>query len=273
MAHNPLALAQLMALHLSPPQMVQLVADTGCTGAGIRLWPTAPNTVFYPLVTDLAMRRETLAALRDTGVRILDVEVARLNERFDLARDFAPVLEVCAELGAAHINVVCDDTVESRLVASYAALCEAARPLGLSCDIEFMPWTAVKTLADAKRVVGAAAQANGGLIVDALHFARSGSRLEDLDDVPRAWLHWAQICDGPVPGPTTEAELIYAARNERLLPGEGDIDLPALFARLPADLTVSIEVPSVSRAPKLGDRAWAAQAKAATERVLARAAR
>ena len=40
-------------------------------------------------------------------------------------------------------------------------------------------------------------------------------------------------------------------------------DLAALFARLPADLTVSIEVPSASRAPVLGDRVWALQAKAA----------
>jgi hypothetical protein len=40
---------------------------------------------------------------------------------------------------------------------------------------------------------------------------------------------------------------------------------------LPADLTVSIEVPSASRAPVLGDREWARRAKEATERVLERA--
>lgn len=263
-----LALAQLMALPYSPPQMVALAAEAGVQAAGIRLWPTAPGTVFYPLVTDRAMRRETQAALRDTGVGILDVEVARINERFDIEA-WLPTFEVCGELGAAHINIVADDPVESRLTAAYAAACEAARPFGLSCDLEFMAWTAVKDLAQARRVVAAAAQPNSGIIVDALHFARSNCSLDELDSLPREWLHWMQLCDGPIPGPTTTEGLIHAARCERMLPGEGALDLRGLLQRLPKDLTVSIEVPSDTRAPKVGYLAWAKQAVAMARELLA----
>jgi sugar phosphate isomerase/epimerase len=261
------SLAQLMALPYSPPRMIRLAAHTGCAAAGIRLLPTSPGGVAYPLMDDATLLRETLAAIADTGVRVLDLEVVRINERFD-PRDFARLLEVGAQIGAAHVLVAGDDPDEARLTANFAALCDAAAPLGLTADLEFMPWTAVPDLRSAKRIVAAADRPNAGVLVDALHFARSGSRLEELDDIPRAWLHYAQICDGKVPGPTTTEGLIHDARCERLIPGEGGIDLKAIFDRLPADLPVSIEVPSDSRAPAMGYPAWAAWARRATLEVL-----
>jgi sugar phosphate isomerase/epimerase len=238
-----LSLAQLIALSYAPPRLLRLAADIGCAAVGLRLLPAAPGGVAHALMDEALMLRETLAAMKDTGVEVLDVG---------------------ARIGAKHILVAGDDRDEPRLTASYAALCDAAAPYGLTADLEFMPWTAVPDLRSAKRIVGAAARPNGGVLVDALHFARSASRLDELDDIPRAWLHYAQICDGAVPGPATTEGLIFDARSERLLPGEGGIALRDLFARLPADLPLSIEVPSDSRAPLLGYLEWARRAKAAT---------
>ncbi|MGY0195413.1 sugar phosphate isomerase/epimerase family protein [Leptothrix sp. BB-4] len=265
---RPYSLAQLMALPLAPAQMVRLAAATGCQAAGIRLLPTAPGGLHHPLMRDDAARRETLAAIRDTGVRVLDLEVARLDADFEPGR-FEAFLACGAELGAAHVLVAGDDPDEARLTASYATFCEAAASHGLSADLEFMPWTAVPTLAAAQRIVAAADQPNAAVLFDALHFARSPSRLQDLAGWPRQRLHYAQICDGLVPGPTTVAGLIHDARCERLLPGEGGIDLVEIFSRLPADLPISIEVPSESRAPAMGYEAWARLAIEATDRVLA----
>lgn len=264
---RPLSLAQLIALPYSPPQMLQLAADSGCAAAGIRLLPAAPGGVHYPLMNDAALLRETLACSAATGVRVLDLEVLRLNAGFELAA-CRPFLEVGARLGAKHILVAGDDPDEARLTATFAALCQAAAPYGLSCDLEFMPWTAVRDAKTAHRIVAAAAQPNGAVLVDALHWARSGSTLEDIAALPRSRLNYAQICDGAVPGPATVEGLIHDARCERLLPGEGGIALRALFERLPADLPVSIEVPSESRAPAMGYAAWAKAAVAATRRVL-----
>lgn len=131
-----------------------------------------------------------------------------------------------------------------------------------------MPWTAVRDCASAARIAATAAQANGGVLVDALHWSRSGSTLDDVAALPRGRLHYAQICDGAVPGPTTTEGLVHDARCERLLPGEGGIPLRALFERLPADLPVSIEIPSESRTARMGHEAWARAAVAATRRVL-----
>jgi sugar phosphate isomerase/epimerase len=264
-----LTLAALTALPLDPPRMLQLAAAVGCAGAGARLRPAAPGGTAYNLMDDAALLRETLAVRAETGVRVFDLEVVRLNSGFDLA-GFQRFFEVGALLGAAHVLVAGDDPDEARFTANYAAFCDEAARFGLTADLEFMPWTEVRDLAAARRIVAAVARPNAGILVDALHFARSGSRLQDLDGLPRHWLHYAQICDGPVPGPSTTDGLIHAARCERLLPGEGGIDLVALFSRLPADLPVSIEVPSDSRAPVMGYEAWARQAKAMTLEVLAR---
>jgi sugar phosphate isomerase/epimerase len=251
--------------------MVQLAADTGCAAAGVRLLPTSSGGPAYRLMDDPALLRETLAVQRGTGVRILDLEVVRLNARFELAHYLA-FLGVGQQLGAAHVLVAGDDPDEARLTASYAAFCEAAARHGMTADLEFMPWTEVPHLGAAQRIVSAADQPNAAVLVDALHFGRSASRLGDLAGWPRSRLNYAQICDGKVPMPLTHEGLIFDARCERLLPGEGGIDLVSLFACLPADITISIEVPSDSRAPAMGYTAWAQQAIAATDRVLGQAA-
>lgn len=273
-SHPRYSLAQLMALPFSPPQMVQLAADTGCAAAGIRLLPTAPGGVHYPLMDDAALLRETLARMADTGVRILDLEVVRLNAGFDVTA-VLPFLAVGARLQARHVLVAGDDPDEARLTASFARFCEAAGEHGLTAELEPMPWTAVPDVRTAHRIVeraGQAGQTHGGVLVDALHFARSASTLADVAALPRHWLRYAQICDGAVPGPATVEGLVHDARCERMLPGEGGIDLRGLFAALPADLCISIEVPSERRAPQVGYRAWAEQAIAATRRVLGESA-
>jgi len=261
------SLAQLMALPFSPPEMVRLAADAGCAAAGIRMLPTTPGGLHYPLMTDASMLRETLACMNATGVAILDLEVLRIDVGFDVGH-YGAFLETGARLGARHILVAGDDPDESRLTASFAALCDAARPFGLTADLEFMPWTKVPDVRAATRIVRGAARPNGGVLVDALHFARCGSTLDDIGGLRREWLHYGQICDGPVPGPTTVEGLIHAARCERLVPGEGGIDLAGLFARLPPELPISIEVPSDARAPAMGYAAWARRSVAAARAIL-----
>ena len=262
-----LSLAQLIALPLNPAQLLRLAADTGCQAAGVRLLSTTPGGVAYPLMDDPAGLREALAVVADTGVGVFDLEVAGLTPQHRTA-DFLPFFDVGRRLGARAVLVAGLDDDEARLIASYAAFCEAAAPFGLTCDLEFMPWTAVPNLRTAKRIVGAVRQPNAGVLVDALHFFRSDSRLDELDDLPREWLHYAQICDGPAQPPATVEGLVHAARHGRWLPGEGDLDLTGLFARLPADLPVSIEVPNDERAQVLGHAAWAQQAVDAARRVL-----
>jgi len=53
--------------------------------------------------------------------------------------------------------------------------------------------------------------------------------------------------------------MIHTARCERLLPGDGTIDIRGLFAALPADLPVSVEVVNFDREANTPTAAWAAE--------------
>lgn len=261
------SLAQLTALPLDPPRLVQLTADIGAQACGVRLLPASPGGPAYPLMDDAPLLRETLARIAGTGVQVLDLEIIRVAADFEVA-PYLAFMETGQRLGARHILVAGDDPDEARFTANFASLCDAAAKFGLTCDLEFMPWTCVPHLAAASRITAAADRPNGGILVDALHFARSASTLAQVGHLPRHRLHYAQICDGLVPGPTTIEELVFDARCARLLPSEGGIDLKALFDALPHDLPVSIEVPHDLRAPAMGYAAWARAALQATRRVI-----
>ena len=261
------SLAQLTALSYDPPRLVQLAADTGYDAAGIRLLPAAPGGACYPLMDDAALLRETRARIEGTGVPVLDLELIRIGAGFD-AGAYLSFMDVGARLGAKHILVAGDEPDEARMVEGFARLCDAAAGFGLSCDLEFMPWTAVPSLSHAVRIVEGAGRRNGGVLVDAIHFGRSASTLAEVERLPREWLHYAQVCDATVPAPTTHEGLIHDARCARLLPGEGGLPLRELFARLPASLPVSVEIPHDVRAPAMGYEAWARAALAQAKCVL-----
>ena len=267
MTARSLSIGPLTVLGLPPPRLMEAAAAAGVHGVGIRMLPSAPGGVCYRLMDDPTLLRETLAAKAANGMRIVDLEMVRIGAGFDAAA-FMAFFETGAKLGAAHVLVAVDDPDEARATTSFAALCEAMRPWGLSAELEFMPWTEARDLGAARRIVIGAAQPNGGILVDALHFARSNGRLADLDEIPRTALRYAQICDGPAQAPATVEGLIHAARCERLLPGEGEIDLVGLFRRLLAGLPVCIETPSDSRAAGLGHVEWVRRSVIATRRVL-----
>jgi hypothetical protein len=62
--------------------------------------------------------------------------------------------------------------------------------------------------------------------------------------------------------------LIHTARQARLLPSEGNIDVQGLFAALPQDLPVSVEIVNLERSKLIGDKAWAELCLNATKKVL-----
>lgn len=265
---RPLSLAHLTALWLDPVELIEVAAATGYTHVGLRLLPSAPGGRAYALMDDPVQLREVARRLRDTGIHVFDLEIVRLDDRFEAAR-YLPLFEVGAELDAHSVLVGCDDREPRRLAQSYAALCELARPFGLHPSVEFMPWTAVPDAESALALVKAAGSPrNAGILVDALHQARSDSPLGRIAALPRELLHYAQVCDASATVPATVEGLIHDARCNRMLPGEGALDLQGLLAALPAALPLSIEIPNDSRAPSLGARTWATMAREATQALL-----
>lgn len=258
------SLAYLTTHRSTPAEAIGIAAALGYGFVGLRLWPNAPGAPQQHLLGQPQALRETLAAQRDTGVGVFDLEIIRIDATFDPHR-WDALYDIGAMLKAKAILVAGDDPDEARLTQSYARLCEVMQPYGMTADLEFMPWTAVPHAQAALRVVRHAGMpANAGILVDALHFGRSATTLDDIRAIPRGLLHYAQICDAEAGTHFGTDAMVHTARCARLPAGEGNIDLQGLFGALPADLPVSVEVVNFEREQCASPLDWAAECLAAS---------
>jgi sugar phosphate isomerase/epimerase len=254
-----IGLAALTVLECPHDSQVRIAAEAGYSHVGLRLVPVAGQPYEHPL--ELALLE---ACLRDTGVRVLDVEVFRLTPETNVA-DWENVLAVSQRLGASDILVHGADPQESRLVEMFGRLCDLAGRYRLRANLEPMPWVDVSNIAQALRILRGAGKANSGLLVDAIHFFRAGDSLAELKKVPREYLHYLQLCDARPEKPGDMQEIIRQARGDRLPPGAGGLDLRGLLGALPADIPLSLEVPM---AKALQPLERARLVRAATEAIL-----
>lgn len=264
------SLAALTALELAPLALIDVAAACGYEHVGFRLLPAMPGGIAYPLMEDKAALRETIARLDATGVSVADLEVVAIRPETEIAA-FSAFFEAGARLRAKHVLVAAYDPDLQRFADRFAGFCAAAAPYGLTADLEFMPWTTVPDLAAARRIVDQVAQENAGILVDALHFDRSQSVIGDLAGIPAGKLHYWQLCDAPVERPTSTEEMMHVARNERMFPGEGGLDLVSLARAMPPDIVVSLEVPTVTLARTIDAEARARRALGGAKRVMAAA--
>ncbi|WP_283643411.1 sugar phosphate isomerase/epimerase family protein [Marinovum algicola] len=262
-----LSLAHLTAIELAPPELIRAAAEAGFDAVGLRLIAVTDTSPGYPLMADPAMRRATCAALRETGLRVHDIEFVKLTPETDPA-GLQSFLDAGAELGASEVITAPYDPDLSRLADRLGALSELAAARGLGVSLEFFPWTVVPDLGAALRLVEGAAP-DVGILVDSLHFDRSQSRLADLRHIPSRRLRFAHLCDALVAPPYSTQQLLHAGRAERLLPGEGDIDLAGFLSALPQDLPLALEVPMTRRTAELGPEAVIRHVFAATSGFLA----
>ena len=241
------SLSFLTVADVAPVEAVKIAAECGYAKVGLRLLPAAPKEADYPILTDANVVSETVTALKDTGVQVADVEIIRLTPDFN-GQNYLKFLEVAQRLDAKHILVAGNDPEQNRLIENFAQFCELSKQYGLSCDLEFMPWTEVKNLKQANFIVEQSAQSNAAVLIDSLHFDRSDSTIEQVKALPKSRMNYVQLCDGLADYDPSDEGLIKIARSNRLVPGQGGIDLVALIAALPNDLTLAAEVPNLELA-------------------------
>lgn len=240
-----ISLAHLTVLDTTPPELVTVAAAAGFRTVGIRLTATPSVGVPpYDILREGPLLRETLLRLRDTGVSVLDTEFLRFepDQPVGIPEGF---LEVSARLGAQHVLVMSAEPEEARTLERFCELCDRAAVYGLSVNLEFAVYTGVRTLAHAAHVIAQAKRSNAAILIDALHFSRSGGVPAHIQTVDPALFRYAQICDASSdrPAPGDAPALIREARTGRLLPGEGVLPLAELVAALPATVPLAVEAP------------------------------
>jgi sugar phosphate isomerase/epimerase len=257
------SLAQLTVLKASPPDLIRIAAATGYDYVGLRLLEVTGGDA-WPLVSEPSLLRETRHAMTSTGIGVLDVELVRLTPDFE-ASALRPTLDIVAELGGRHVLTQAHDSDWARLVHNFGGLCDLLDEYGLTADVEFLTWTPMRGVQEVMRLLKAANRTNVGITIDTLHFFRSDCSLEVLRGIPPSLFHFIQISDAPAVGPTTAEGLIFAAREERLEPGAGELDLAGVLRALPADVAIAVEIPNSKLQAQMTDEERAKRALQSTK--------
>ena len=252
------SLAHVTVLGCAPPEAIRIAARCGYDWAGLRTIPLGlPGEPRYVLEDDAALFRDTRAALRETGIRLHDIEDAIIDADRDV-RSYRPAMELGAELGARHLICNVWGGEPAFVQDQFDQLCDLAAPLGMTVQAEFVTFTRLVDLRDAWQLVRASGRANAGVLIDMLHFLRSGVAMEELDDIPRDRFAFLHLDDGPaVDRPSTEF-MKTAARSARLYVGEGVAPIREVVSHLP-DIPLAIEIVHAERVRDLGYEGFAAE--------------
>ena len=78
-----------------------------------------------------------------------------------------------------------------------------------------------------------------GVLVDTLHFDRSGSTIDQVARTPHLRLPFAHVADAPVQKSYATEELLHAGPAERLPPVEGEIDIRRVPEHMPDGIPVA----------------------------------
>jgi sugar phosphate isomerase/epimerase len=227
---------------------------------------------------------EIRAIFEDHGLVHLEVELLNdwfrdpgTPERVAADAHTAFLVDAAARLGARHLKTgnifgtPCDLDV---LAERFGELCaRVARDApGVLVGFEVMPFdvnvTSLATALDLLRRAGA--PANAGLLLDTWHLGKMGVTPDDLRTIGRERIAYVELSDGPR---ANRPDLVDETINHRLLPGQGELDLPGYVAvcrEIGYTGPWGIEILSLAQRARPIDEAFDV-ATAATRDVLARA--
>jgi sugar phosphate isomerase/epimerase len=168
--------------------------------------------------------------VRDLGLVVTDLSAmglgadARTDERVS-----ASMARRCAALGiplcALVLTVPPSPAVDDRV----ARVADVFTANGVRLALEFVPYTAVKTLAEAGEVCERVGYDRCGVLVDTWHLARSGGSPADIADLAPHEIACVQVADA---APEAADDLADESRRSRRLPGDGVVDFPGVAAAL-----------------------------------------
>jgi sugar phosphate isomerase/epimerase len=262
---NRLSLAPVTINDVDPPTLIGAAATAGFDSVGLRVLGAPGAAPVVPLAGNRPMTAAIAAACADTGVSIYAATGIWLVPDFSIEAGL-PALETAARLGAEQFLVVGNDPSDARMADNLAVLAQAAASFQLGVALELMPYTTVNTVAKARGLVEACGQPNLGLVIDALHLARSGGTPADIAAIDRRHISYLQLCDAPA-APPAGLTLREESLGSRLYPGDGGLPLLALLDALPPNIVIDVETPVARDRPLPADER-ASRALAATKRLL-----
>lgn len=246
---HPLGLELLTMLGLDPVAHVAMAADLGCKGVsmGLTQMPDRFNPHGYPawsLRDDPALRRELKAAMADRGVTICLAEGMGVSHEAD-ASERAADMDLFAELGALRVNAVDMGVERDRAFDQLAALADMADARGMEFSIEFTPIFTIRSLDEALEAVEHIGPGKATVLIDTMHFFRSGGTVKQVAELDPALIGHVQLCDVPRKG---DGDYMAEAMSGRMIPGQGELPLREFVEALPRGQVLGLEVPLMAAA-------------------------
>ncbi|OPL09343.1 MAG: AP endonuclease [delta proteobacterium ML8_F1] len=246
------SLAHLTVLQVPPPEMIYIASMAGYDYVSLRtIYMGLPGEPNYELAKNKTMLQQTKRALTETGLSLLDIELARVFDGMD-SKAYEPAMAVAAELGGRHVLSSIWTENREYYLEKFAEICDLAKDYGLTVDLEFVPIAGIRDLKGTINVLRTVNRDNAGLLIDTHHFQRSGDNPEDLKELPRSWFNFAHLCDAPGEIPDNREEMTRILREARDYVGEGDIDIAGIVQAMPRNLNFSIELPNLEKVREIG---------------------
>ena len=247
----------------NPPFAELVAAAVAGDYMGISLWP-GPYAQHGRAELSL---RDMRSMLGDNGLVLWDVDaVVAWVGPDDPGPPYleecpeAELFEIASELSARFVNVLLHGREKAPVDAAAAVLsdvCERAATFGLRVHTEFSRNRVVRDILAAAEVIRATGRDDAGLVVDAWHVHFGPGSFADLAEIPGALVTGVQINDVPSKPPD---DLDFATRHQRVVPGEGALDLVGMLRtlrRIECRAPLTVEVFEAERVEQLGCSGYA----------------
>ena len=248
-AHYTLARADRTGAARIPfPERVAAAAAAGFTGIGVQ-----PPDYRRSRAAGLS-DADVHAVLNDHGMVIGEIDGAPWwlepdGSEADLRTAQEEAVRLGDSFGAHHLvapmPAVADPPPVDELGRRLADLCDLAARYDLLVGLEFLPWTPVRTAAQAWAVVQAAGRDNAGITFDFWHHSVGGDDLASLGAIPGERVVAVHFTDGVrdrALDPLSETMI------GRRLPGEGDFavtDIVRALDRIGVRVPITVELVSL----------------------------
>lgn len=239
---HPLGLELSTVLGMGPVEHVTLAADLGCRAVSMGLSQSPFNPHGYPawsLRDDPALQRELKAVLHERGIIISIGKGMGVSAEFEVEARAAE-MDLLADLGALRINAADMGVERGRAFDQFAKLCDMAQDRGMEFSIEFCPIFTIRSLAEALEVVHHIGDGRATVLIDAMHFFRSGGTVRQIAELDPALIGHVQLSDATRKG---TGDYMQEAMSGRLIPGQGELPLREFVDALPRGQTLGLEVP------------------------------
>jgi sugar phosphate isomerase/epimerase len=219
-----------LARHYAIEDRIAAASAAGIAGIGLYVgdWErqTAEGMTLDRLQDLLHQYGVVLAEIE--AVRIWDTEGAdgeRTQRWLDLAWQLAD------HLGSRYLQVVGPYSQPAEeAIDRFGEVCDRAADYGLKVGLEFLPFTNVRTAADAMDIVSGADRPNGGVCVDIWHHRRGANDSAMIEAIPAENVMCTQINDGPMV-PQLDDYKDDCLLN-RIAPGDGEMHVAEFVAML-----------------------------------------